>query len=121
MRNFLSFLKRKKNTEGDIVRSCSVCENSSEIKDADNNVLCSKFGVVNRDYSCKKFHYDPLKRIPHKRPYGIADIHELVEDCVIAEGRDLKGDKSDVAVDEASEIINDNATSESEKVIDEEK
>lgn len=31
-------------------------------------VLCRKYGPVAPFYSCKKFRYDPLKRIPKKQP-----------------------------------------------------
>ena len=27
-------------------------------------ILCKKTGIVEQDYNCKKFEYEPLKRIP---------------------------------------------------------
>lgn len=32
------------------------------------NVLCPKKGVLAKDYNCKNYKYDPLKRIPRKLP-----------------------------------------------------
>ena len=32
------------------------------------NILCTKVGVVPRDYAtCRKYVYDPLKRVPEKQ------------------------------------------------------
>ena len=31
-------------------------------------IMCSKYGPVTPYYKCKKFEYDPLKRIPKRRP-----------------------------------------------------
>lgn len=31
-------------------------------------ILCHKYGPVAPYYKCKKFEYDPLKRIPKRRP-----------------------------------------------------
>ena len=32
-----------------------------------NKVLCEKMGLVDADYSCKKWVYDPIKRVPKKQ------------------------------------------------------
>lgn len=32
----------------------------------EEQILCLKRGVVPREYSCKKFRYDPLKRVPQR-------------------------------------------------------
>ena len=45
-------------------RSCSYCSFAAKIDDT--SVLCSKRGVVPADKSCRKFEYDPCKRIPPK-------------------------------------------------------
>ena len=45
-------------------RSCSYCTYGAKIDDA--SVLCSKQGMVPADKSCRKFEYDPCKRIPAK-------------------------------------------------------
>jgi len=88
MRYLFSIFKRKKKAETDVVPSCSVCEHAQDIKD-EGNMLCAKCGVVSKDYKCRKFHYDPIKRVPQKRQYGINEIHDLVEECVVAEGREV--------------------------------
>lgn len=48
-------------------RICAYCELASPLFDEDT-ILCQKFGVVAKNYSCKKFSYDPLKRVPPKAP-----------------------------------------------------
>ena len=58
--------KKEKNTP-EIPKYCCYCENATLIND-ENNVLCSKKGIVNNDYKCRKFVYDPLKRKPRPLP-----------------------------------------------------
>ena len=48
-----------------IDRICKYCEHSTEIS-VSEEVLCSKKGVVSPDYICRKFIYDPFKRIPRR-------------------------------------------------------
>lgn len=45
-------------------RSCQYCVNSTKLDN--NQMLCSKCGVVSQTYECRKFRYDPFKRIPRK-------------------------------------------------------
>ena len=45
-----------------IERCCSYCLNGTKIDD--ELVLCIKKGVVPCDGGCRKFSYDPTKRIP---------------------------------------------------------
>lgn len=47
-----------------IMRSCSYCQHGADI--GDNMILCSKKGLRSCDSSCRKFKYDPFKRIPVK-------------------------------------------------------
>ncbi len=47
-----------------IARSCSYCKHSTAF-DAEQ-VLCIKRGVIDGDKPCRKFQYDPCKRIPLK-------------------------------------------------------
>lgn len=42
---------------------CKYCEMSEPLS-CEGRVLCKKNGVVNEDYKCRKFAYDPLKRSP---------------------------------------------------------
>lgn len=54
--------------------SCSYCENGSLSSDG-SMILCSKKGIVSPYYSCRKFCYAPLKRIP-KRPRPLPKYSE---------------------------------------------
>ncbi len=47
-----------------IPRSCTYCKFAAKL--SDEQILCSKKGVVDSDSSCRKFRYDPCKRIPPK-------------------------------------------------------
>lgn len=47
--------------------SCSYCEEGF-VSATSDQILCVKNGVVTPDYSCKSFHYDPLKRAPAPPP-----------------------------------------------------
>ena len=48
-----------------ITRSCSYCVFGAKIE-ADE-VVCAKKGIVSASGSCRKFKYDPCKRIPLKQ------------------------------------------------------
>lgn len=54
-----SMLFRKK-----LPRSCSYCAWGTRV--GEEQVLCTKRGVVSLYYACRKFDYDPCKRIPMK-------------------------------------------------------
>lgn len=45
-------------------RSCIYCAHGTKIDD--EQVLCVKRGVVSVDHGCRKFSYDPCKRVPPK-------------------------------------------------------
>lgn len=47
-----------------IERSCSYCMYGTKLDDG--QVLCSKKGIRSTEDSCRKFKYDPCKRIPGK-------------------------------------------------------
>ena len=55
-----SMLFRKK-----ITHSCEYCLYGSRIQDA--QVLCAKKGLRIETAGCRKFKYDPLKRIPVRK------------------------------------------------------
>ena len=46
---------------------CQYCRFGTPVADSDT-VLCVKNGVRDGSSSCKKFRYDPLKRIPRRPP-----------------------------------------------------
>lgn len=45
-----------------IERYCVYCTYSGKIDD--ENVVCQKCGVVPASHHCRRFRYDPLKRVP---------------------------------------------------------
>ena len=45
-----------------IPRCCRYCVHSTKF--TQDQMLCTKHGVVSMTYECRKFSYDPLKRIP---------------------------------------------------------
>lgn len=47
-----------------IERSCSYCLFGADIED--DKILCAKKGVKSAEDKCRKFKYDPCKRIPVK-------------------------------------------------------
>ena len=51
--------------------ACAYCENGKPSRDG-SMILCDKKGVVSPYYSCRKFDYAPLKRIP-KRPMPLPE------------------------------------------------
>jgi len=48
-----------------IQRACSYCVRSVKLDDA--SILCTMKGVMPLDGACRKFRYDPFKRIPSKK------------------------------------------------------
>ncbi len=44
---------------------CSCCAHSTKLNE--DQMLCTKRGPVSTQHSCRKFTYDPLKRIPVKK------------------------------------------------------
>ena len=47
-----------------IKRACIYCIHGTKI--AEEQILCTKRGAVSVYYACRKFKYDPCKRIPPK-------------------------------------------------------
>ena len=45
-------------------KSCSYCRFGTSLED--DQILCTKRGVVDAGSKCRKFEYDPIKRIPGK-------------------------------------------------------
>lgn len=57
----------------EISPSCSYCALGKSAPDGET-VLCKKKGVVEKDFACKKFIYDVLKRQP-KRPIELQEYN----------------------------------------------
>lgn len=67
-------MKIKKITDDKI---CKFCEKSTEIP-LTGNMLCPKKGIVEADFVCVHFKYDPFKRVPKKaRPSETMDFVSL--------------------------------------------
>ena len=47
--------------------SCSYCEKGERAADGET-ILCERKGVVSPLSSCRRFKYDPLKRVPPSAP-----------------------------------------------------
>ena len=72
----------RKIKETDYVPCCALCDSSSEISNSED-FICSKKGIVKEDGLCRKFLYDPLKRIPYKMPaddFSKLDFTDLTEE-----------------------------------------
>ncbi len=55
----------KKNS--DTPKLCEFCRFAEPISE-DDFMQCSRKGKVNKEDSCRKFIYDPLKRVPRRLP-----------------------------------------------------
>ena len=62
----LSFFKSGNYFDKGMTPKCDYCPNGKRARDG-NKVLCEKRGLVDCSYSCSKFIYSPLKRIPVKQ------------------------------------------------------
>lgn len=70
--------KKKEKTICDLPCRCEFCEHAAIIND-DDNILCDIKGIAEKCGKCKKYVYDPLKRIPKRLP----DLPKLTEDDII--------------------------------------
>lgn len=52
---------------GNVTPKCAYCKHGVISSDGES-VLCRKKGVLDKNSGCKKFSYDPLKRIPEAPP-----------------------------------------------------
>lgn len=60
----------------DIEKNCSYCKYAGKIDDT--TYLCSKKGVVSVCDHCRRFCYDPLKRVPVRaKPKDFSKIDEM--------------------------------------------
>lgn len=59
-----------------IARFCSYCVHSGKIDDT--TYLCAKKGIVASCHKCRRFKYDPLKRVPTRiKPKDFAQCDDL--------------------------------------------
>ncbi|MGN1073529.1 MAG: hypothetical protein ACI4QB_00935, partial [Eubacteriales bacterium] len=45
---------------------CATCARATRL--GEHDMLCRRYGVVYDEYKCKRYVYDPLKRIPPRTP-----------------------------------------------------
>lgn len=69
------FQRGGKYFDKDIPPHCEYCDFGKRAKDG-NKVLCDKRGLVDADFSCAKFVYSPLKRIPVKQLNRVGFLDE---------------------------------------------
>ena len=50
----------------DIPPSCSTCAHAVRLTDTE--MLCRRCGAVSEGYRCRRYRYDPLKRVPQRTP-----------------------------------------------------
>lgn len=55
-----------KQTADKIEKFCKYCEHAETLTDPDK-MLCSRHGVVEASHICRRFRYDPLKRVPARK------------------------------------------------------
>ncbi len=61
----------------DIPHTCALCQFSRSIDTAE--FLCSRYGVVGANYKCRRFKYDPTKRIPSPKLKVSSDLDFKIE------------------------------------------
>ena len=62
-------MKKPVINKAEVSPACGVCAHGIISADGES-VLCVKTGIRSLDSHCKSFRYDPLKRIPLRRPSG---------------------------------------------------
>lgn len=70
-------MKNQEFIHSEYPKCCYYCEKGILSFDK-TAVLCEKFGIMETDDCCKKFIYDPLKRIPLEKPSALTQF--TVED-----------------------------------------
>lgn len=91
--DLFSLFKGGKYFDKHIEPKCDYCSFGKRAKDG-NKVLCEKRGLVDSNFSCGKFVYSPLKRIPVKQLNFVGSLAD--EDLYI----ESAGDRADKAEEE---------------------
>ena len=66
--------------EKDMEPRCAYCKRGTSLDE--ETVMCVKRGVVSAAGACRRFRYDPLKRVPPK-PLSVDFSHLKEEDFVL--------------------------------------
>lgn len=51
----------------EVPQICALCVYGTRLAD-ESGILCKKTGIRLPESTCKKFEYDPLKRVPRREP-----------------------------------------------------
>ena len=89
------FKKKTDYFDKKIEPKCVYCEYGQPGR-SNKMILCPKCGIVNEDYSCKKFVYSPLKRIPDK-------VHPTPDPALVNNDKPAQEEKKEAVV---SPVIN---------------
>lgn len=85
----LSIFKSGNYFDKNIAPKCDYCQNGKRARDG-NKVLCEKRGLVDCNYSCGKFVYSPLKRIPVKQ---LNFVGSLADEDIYSESAGERAEK----------------------------
>ena len=91
--DFFSIFKGGKYFDKNIQPKCDYCQFGRRTKDG-NKILCEKRGMTERDFSCGKFIYSPLKRIPVKQ---LNFVGSLADEDIYIESVGDKAEKNEIA------------------------
>lgn len=98
--DLFSIFKSGKYFDKHIEPKCDYCRFGKRAKDG-NKVLCEKRGLVDANYSCSKFVYSPLKRIPVKQLNFVGSLAD--EDLYIESAGDRAEKEEELKKNEAAE------------------
>ena len=98
--DIFSIFKSGKYFDKHIEPKCDYCRFGKRAKDG-NKVLCEKRGLVDANYSCGKFLYSPLKRIPVKQLNFVGSLAD--EDLYIESAGDRAEKEEERKKNEAEE------------------
>ena len=95
---------------------CKFCEKATTLS-KEGVVLCEKFGIVDASHKCRRFRYDPLKRMPKllaKEPeLEFVDVDETAEEETIESETVEEVSAADENAEETTEVTE--AAEEAEK------
>ncbi len=98
--DLFSIFKGGKYFDKHIEPKCDYCQFGRRAKDGEK-VICEKRGLVQRDDSCSKFIYSPLKRIPVKQLNFVGSLAD--EDIYIESAGDIAEKQEEINKNNASE------------------
>ncbi len=115
--DLFSMFKGGKYFDKHITPKCDYCQFGRRAKDG-NKVLCEKRGIVDCNFSCGKFVYSPLKRIPVKQ---LNFVGSLADEDIYIESAGDRAEKEQESKAENEKIDTAEKTEKSELVGEETK